>query len=77
MFLTLHCPLIKKAFIDYCTYNHFDIMTDRFTDIKHTELSQIINKLGYIEDNIYGKNYKHVIRKKESPTYYINLSPIS
>ncbi len=68
---------IKKVFIDYCTKYHFDKMIIKFTDIKPIELSQIINKLGYIEEKITGRNYKNDVRKNTSPSYNINLSPIS
>ena len=52
-------------------------MINKYTDIKPMDLSQIINKLGYNEEKITGRNYKNDLRKNTSPTYYINLSPIS
>ena len=52
-------------------------MINKFTNIKEKNLSLIIDNLGYIKENKHGKNYKNDLRKNTSPSYFINLSPIS
>jgi len=61
---------IKQFLEHYCTKHNHTLNT-----ANRNQLNDILLSLGYQSENKYGKNYQDKIRKKESPTWAITLSP--
>ena len=61
---------IKQYFEQYCTKHNHTV-----NNVTTTQLNDILLPLGYQSENIHGKNYLDTIRKKNSPTWAITLSP--
>ena len=61
---------IKQYFEQYCTkHNH------TLNKVNRKQLNDILLSLGYQSTHTYGKNYQDTIRKRDSSTWAITLSP--
>ena len=61
---------IKQYFEQYCTkHNHTS------NKVTENQVQDILLSLGYQSEKKHGKNYQNKIRKKDSPTWPITLSP--
>jgi len=61
---------ISQYFGHYCTkHNH------TLNKVNRKQLNDILLSLGYQSEKKHGKNYQNKIRKKDSPTWPITLSP--
>ena len=61
---------IRQFFEQYCTKKNHTL-----NKVNRNQLNDILLSLGYKSEKKHGKNYKNKIRKKDSPTWAITLSP--